>query len=218
MIARLRGLAGRVFDPLAGLLVRLGVSADAVTIAATLGVVVVALWLLPTGHLLAGAIALTVLALGDALDGAVARKAGSSGPWGAFLDSTLDRLADGAIFTGLAGYFWIQVGGLEGAYGVVAALASLVLGFLVSYARARAGSLGFDANVGIAERGERLVVAIVGCYLVGFGMAPVGLAVLLGLLAFASAVTVVQRMAVVRRQVRATRTDTDPATGAGGAA
>ena len=91
MIARLRGVVGRLFDPLAGLLIRLGVSADAVTVAATLGVVVVALWLLPTGHLLAGGIALTVLALGDALDGAVARKAGTTGPWGAFLDSTLDR-------------------------------------------------------------------------------------------------------------------------------
>ncbi len=206
MIARLRGIVGRIFDPLAGLLLRLGIGPDAVTMGATLGVVVVALWLLPTGHLLAAGIALTVLALGDALDGTMARKAGSSGPWGAFLDSTLDRLADGAIFTGLALYFWIQVDGPVGDYGVAAALASLVLGFLVSYARARAESLGFDATVGIAERGERLVVAIAGAWLVGLGMAPVGLVVLLGLLALASAVTVVQRMAAVRRQVRAGET------------
>lgn len=203
MIARLRGLAGRVFDPLASLLVRLGVSADAVTWVATLGVVAVALTLLPTGRLLAAGIALTVLALGDALDGAVARKAGSSGPWGAFLDSTLDRVADGAIFVGLAFYFWTQVGGAAGAVGVGAALASLVLGFTVSYTRARAGSLGYDANVGIAERGERLVVAITGCYLVGLGLDPVVLVGLLGLLAVASTITVVQRMAVVHRQIRA---------------
>lgn len=203
MIARLRGLAGRVFDPLAGLLVRVGVSADAITLGATLGVVVVALWLLPTGRLLAGAVALTVLALGDALDGAVARKAGSSGPWGAFLDSTLDRVADGAIFVGLTFYFLGHVGGVEGSFGAAASLACLVLGFTVSYARARAGSLGYDANVGIAERGERLVVAILGSFLVGFGMAPIGFAVMLTLLAVASAVTVVQRMAVVHRQATA---------------
>lgn len=203
MIARLRGLAGRVFDPLASLLVRLGVSADAVTWVATLGVVAVALTLLPTGRLLAAGIALTVLALGDALDGAVARKAGSSGPWGAFLDSTLDRVADGAIFVGLAVYFWTQVGGAAGAVGVGAALASLVLGFTVSYTRARAGSLGYDANVGIAERGERLVVAITGCSLVGLGLDPVVLVGLLGLLAVASTITVVQRMSVVHRQIRA---------------
>ncbi|HMO12152.1 MAG TPA: CDP-alcohol phosphatidyltransferase family protein [Actinotalea sp.] len=203
MIARLRGVVGRLFDPLAGLLIRLGVSADAVTVAATLGVVVVALWLLPTGHLLAGGIALTVLALGDALDGAVARKAGTTGPWGAFLDSTLDRVADGAIFIGIAAYFWVQLGGTVRSAGVVAALSSLVLGYLVSYARARAESLGFTAAVGIAERGERLVVAITGCYLVGFGLDPWVMVVLLGLLAVASLVTALQRIGTVRRQARA---------------
>ena len=199
MIARLRGIVGRIFDPLAGLLVRLGVSADAVTVVFTLGAIVAALTLLPTGRLLAGAIVLTALTLGDALDGAVARKAGTSGPWGAFLDSTLDRLTDAAIFIGLAFYFQGQVGGQLGTYGEIAALSCLALGFGVSYARARAGSLGFDANVGIAERGERMVIAIAVCYLLSWGVPQeVGVA-LLGLLAVASAVTVVQRMAVVRR-------------------
>lgn len=201
MIARLRGIVGRIFDPLAALLVRLGVTADAITVAATLGVVVVALWLLPTGRLLAAGIALTALTLGDALDGVVARKAGSSGPWGAFLDSTLDRVADGAIFTGLAAYFVVQGDGAWDTAGAIAAMTCLVLGFTVSYARARAESQGFGANVGIAERGERLVIAITGCYLVGgFGLDRGVLVVLLGLLAVASAVTVVQRMAVVHRQ------------------
>lgn len=203
MIARLRGIVGRIFDPLAGLLVRLGVGADAVTVVFTLGTIVAALTLLPTGHLLAGAIVLTVLTLGDALDGAVARKAGTSGPWGAFLDSTLDRLADAAIFVGLAFFFQLQVGGSLGTYGQIAALTALALGFVVSYARARAGSLGYDANVGIAERGERIVIAIAVCYLLSWGV-PAGVGVgLLALLAAASAVTVGQRMAVVRRLTRA---------------
>jgi CDP-diacylglycerol--glycerol-3-phosphate 3-phosphatidyltransferase len=205
VIARLRGVVGRVFDPLAGLLLRLHIGADAVTVIGTVGVVVAALWLLPTGHALAAGVALTVLAMFDALDGTVARKAGTSGPWGAFLDSTLDRVADGAIFLGLAAYLHLHVGGTLGAWGVVAAAACLVLGFVVSYARARAESLGFFANVGIAERGERLVVAVVGMYLVGIGVAPVVLVVLLGLLAVASLVTVGQRIGVVRRQVRTGR-------------
>lgn len=206
MIARLRGIVRRIFDPLAGLLLRLGVSADAVTVVFTLGAVVAALTLLPTGRLLAGAVVLTLLTLGDALDGAVARKAGTSGPWGAFLDSTLDRVADAAIFIGLAFYFQLQVGGAAGTWGQVAALACLALGFVVSYARARAGSLGYDANVGIAERGERLVIAIAVCYLVSWGVAvEVGVGLLV-LLAVASAITVVQRMAVVRRLTRAQAT------------
>lgn len=202
MIARLRGVVGRIFDPLARLLVRLGVSADAVTVVFTLGAVVAALTLLPAGRLLAGAVVLTLLTLGDALDGAVARKAGTSGPWGAFLDSTLDRVTDAAIFIGLAFYFQLQVGGSTGTYGQAAALTCLALGFAVSYTRARAGSLGFDANVGIAERGERMVVAIAVCYLISWGVAAeIGVA-LLALLALASAVTVVQRMAVVRSATR----------------
>lgn len=203
MISSLRGLVGRVFAPLAAALLRLGVTADAVTVTGTVLVAATALVLFPTGHLLIAAVLLSVFAFFDALDGTVARQAGTSGPWGAFLDSTLDRVADGAIFVGLAVYFQVQVGGTVGTAGVIAALVCLVAGFTVSYARARAEALGYHAAVGIAERGERLVVAIAGAFLVGLGLSPVVLVVLLGLLGVASIVTVGQRMATVRQQAQA---------------
>ena len=79
------------------------------TIGGTLVVVVTALWAFPTGHLLLGTLVIAVFVLTDSLDGVMARQAGRSGPWGAFLDSTLDRFGDGAIFAGLV--LWFTAGG-----------------------------------------------------------------------------------------------------------
>ena len=197
MLSGLRALAGRVFTPLAVLLLRLGVSPDAVTIAGTLGVVVTALWAFPTGHLLLGALVLGGLVLTDLVDGLMARTAGRVSPWGAFLDSTLDRLGDAAIFSGLLVYL---AGRGDDPVGAGLALACLVLGSIVPYARARAEGLGMTASVGIAERADRLLVVLLATALVGAGLPPVVLTVVLGLLAVASAVTVVQRMATVHRQ------------------
>lgn len=200
MLSRLRSGATRVFTPPAALLLRLGVSPDAVTITGTLGVVVAALWLFPLGHLFAGTMVITVFAFSDLLDGVMARRSGRAGAWGAFLDSTLDRLGDAAIFSGLLLYL---AGRGEDRLGAVLALACLVLGSVVPYARARAEGLGMTANVGIAERGDRLLAVLVAAGLVGLGVPAVVLTVVLGLLAVASAITVVQRMATVRRQVAA---------------
>lgn len=199
MLSRLRGAAGRVLGPLADALLRMGVSADAVTVVGTLGVVVAALWLFPLGHLFAGTMVIAFFALSDVLDGTMARRAGRSGPWGAFLDSTLDRFADAAIFSGLV--VWLAGRG-EDPLGAGFGLACLVLGSIVPYARARAEGLGMTASVGIAERGERLLLALTAAGLVGIGVPQVVLTVALGLLAVASAVTIVQRMAAVRSQVR----------------
>jgi len=207
MFGRLRSLTTRLFTPLASLLLRLGVSPDAVTVAGTLGVVVGALWLFPTGHLFAGTMVVMVFAFSDVLDGVMARRAGRSGPWGAFLDSTLDRLADAALFVGLT--LWFVRAEDErltpelAAWGTCVALACLALGAVVPYARARAESVGMTAQVGIAERADRLVAALVAAGIVGLGVPPVVLVVVLGLLALASAVTIVQRMATVRRQALA---------------
>ncbi|MFF3063791.1 phosphatidylinositol phosphate synthase [Oerskovia sp. NPDC057915] len=196
MFGRLRAVVTRLFTPIAAFLLRVGVSPDAVTIVGTLGVVGSALWLFPTGHLFAGTMAIMVFAFSDALDGVMARLSGRSGPWGAFLDSTLDRLADAAIFTGLIVWF-VRT---DNTWGISVGLASLVLGSVVPYARARAEGLGMTAAVGIAERADRLVVTLVAAGLVGLGLPVTVLVVVLGLLAAASAVTVVQRMATVRRQ------------------
>ena len=200
MLSQLRAVTTRVFTPIAEFLLRRGVSPDAVTIAGTLGVVVAALWLFPLGHLLAGTLVITFFVLSDLVDGVMARSSGRAGPWGAFLDSTLDRFADAAIFSGLVVYL---AGRGDDPVGAVLALACLVLGSVVPYTRARAEGLGMTASVGIAERADRLTLVLAAAGLVGLGLPPVVLTVVLAVLAVASAVTVVQRMATVRRQVRA---------------
>jgi CDP-diacylglycerol--glycerol-3-phosphate 3-phosphatidyltransferase len=197
VLNRLRGAMTRLFTPVADALLKRGVSPDAVTITGTLAVVVAALWLFPTGHFLAGSLVIGLFVLTDSLDGVMARRAGRSGPWGAFLDSTLDRFGDAAIFTGMVLWF---VGEGDSAWGVGTALACLVLGSIVPYARARAEGLGMTAQVGIAERADRLAAVLVAALLVGVGLPQVVLVVVLGLLAVASLVTIVQRMATVRRQ------------------
>ncbi|GEL44984.1 CDP-alcohol phosphatidyltransferase family protein [Cellulomonas hominis] len=200
MLNRLRGAMTRLFTPVADALLKRGVSPDAVTITGTVAVVATALWLYPTGHFLAASLVIAFFALTDSLDGVMARRAGRSGPWGAFLDSTLDRFGDAAIFSGLVLWF---MGEGDSAWGAGAALACLVLGSIVPYARARAEGLGMTAAVGIAERADRLATVLVATALVGLGVPQVVLVVVLALLAVASLVTIVQRMATVRRQAGA---------------
>ncbi len=192
-----RGFVTRLFTPLARLLLRWGVTPDAVTIAGTVGVAAGALVLYPLGHLFWGTLFITLFVFSDVVDGIMARMKGHEGSWGNFLDSTLDRIADGAVFAGVA--IWFFTGGHNTAI-AVAALACLVLGMLVSYARAKAESLGFTANVGIAERAERLVSVLVVTGLTGLGLPEGFLLAVLLILAAASAVTVYQRLRTVRRQ------------------
>lgn len=199
MLSRLRGVMTRLWTPLADALLRAGVSPDAVTITGTLVVVVTALWAFPTGHLLLGGLLIAVFTLTDSIDGVMARRSGRSGPWGAFLDSTLDRFGDGAIFAGLV--LWYTGAG-DSRPNAVLALACLVLGSIVPYARARAEGLGMTATVGIAERADRLFAVLAATVLVGAGLPDTVMTVVLALLTVASAVTVVQRMATVRHQVR----------------
>lgn len=181
-------------------LLRIGLSPDAVTVIGTVMVVVTALVAFPQGYLLVGTLVITVFVLADSIDGTMARLSGRSSAWGAFLDSTLDRVADAAIFTGLTLWFVTQ----DEPWGVGLSLAALVLGQLVSYARARAEGLGATAAVGVAERAERLIVVLVAAGVVGLGLPSAVLTVAMALLALASAVTVVQRMLVVRRQLAPT--------------
>ncbi|MEE6281125.1 CDP-alcohol phosphatidyltransferase family protein [Georgenia sp. MJ170] len=191
-----RRFTDAVFGPVARALVRAGVSPDAVTVVGTVLTVGLAMWLLPLGHFIIAPFAIAAVVLADSVDGLMARALGRSSRWGAFLDSTLDRLSDAAIFAGLLVWGvredqpWIVAG----------ALACLVLGNLVSYARARAEGLGLTASGGIAERADRLVVVLVAVLVVGLGAPVWVLVVALGLLAAASLFTVGQRIAAVRRQ------------------
>lgn len=192
-----RGATNRIFTPPARLLLRWGVTPDAVTVAGTLGVVVGALALFPVGHLFWGVMVITLFVFSDVLDGVMARLSGTTGRWGSFLDSTLDRVQDAAVFLGLM--WWAFGVGEQTVLGVAASLC-LASGMLVSYVRAKAEALGFTADTGIAERAERLIVTLVAAGLVGIGVPAVVLTVVLCLLAAASFVTVVQRMVTVRRQ------------------
>lgn len=201
MLRSLRSLMTTVFTPLARLLLALRVSPDAVTIAGTLIVSTISLTLFPLGYTLVGGLLVGFFVLFDSLDGVMARMSGRSGPWGAFLDSTLDRVADGAVFGGIMLWFVLHPDEHNGLWGIAVALACLVLGSVVPYARARAESVGATAQVGIAERADRLLLALVPFTFIQVGLPVVVLEVVLTLLALASLVTVFQRMATVRAQL-----------------
>ena len=200
MLERFRATWTAIFAPVVRLLLRLGVSPDAVTIVGTLGVVVGALVFFPQGQLLAGVLFITAFVFSDMIDGAMARQSGRVSPFGAFLDSTLDRLGDAAIFGGLAMYY---VGPGENAALVALALYNLTMGSVTSYARARAEALGMQAKVGIAERADRLVAILVMTGLADIFNVLAFIPITLAALAVASTVTVAQRVMLVRSQAQA---------------
>ena len=187
--------AARLLDPLGRRLLRLGVTPDTVTVLGTLGVLVGTFGFAARGKLLAAVVIVTLSGLADLLDGAMARARGRTSRFGAFLDSTMDRVADGAVFASLA--FWL--GRTDRPAAAAAALLCLVAGQIVSYAKARAEGLGMTCNVGIAERPERLIIIGVGALLAVF-TTPYALDVALWLLAVLSVVTIGQRMVHVYRQ------------------
>ncbi len=194
-----------LFTPVARVLLRLGVSPDVVTLVGTIGVCTGALAFYPRGEFFWGTIVITVFVFSDMVDGIMARTAQRSSSWGAFLDSTLDRVGDAAVFSGLLLYYAGRDGGRADTMELLS-LACLVLGSVVPYARARAEGLGMTAAVGIAERADRLVAVLVTTGLVGLydlsgvGVPELGLLIVLALLTVASFVTVIQRMLTVRRQ------------------
>jgi CDP-diacylglycerol--glycerol-3-phosphate 3-phosphatidyltransferase len=193
----LRAFATKLLTPLARWFLNLGISPDIVTIVGTFVVCFGALFFYPRHQFFWGSLVIGIFALFDSLDGVMARLSGRSTKWGAYLDSTLDRVADSAIFGGLV--LWYSAGGST-PYLAALALACLILGSVVSYAKARAEGLGMTANVGIADRAKRVVVVLVATGLVGLGVPQVLLTVVLAVLALASLITVIQRMLEVRRQ------------------
>ena len=192
-----RKVAAVIIDPPAKLLVRMKVSPDAVTLTGTIGGSLSMLILIPQGEFIWAFVLGVFFGMSDLLDGTMARMTGKSGPWGNFLDATLDRITDGAVFAALVLWgmnqddYWI-VGG---------ALLALVSGQVVSYAKARAEAVGATANVGIAERAERLILTGIAVLLTGLGV-PYVLAIALWIIGIAGVVTVFQRMIEVRRQLR----------------
>jgi CDP-diacylglycerol---glycerol-3-phosphate 3-phosphatidyltransferase len=207
MLERFRTFWTGLLQPVITLLLKLGVSPDAVTFVGTLGVVAGALVFFPQGMLLVGVLVITAFVFSDMIDGAMARQSGRTSVFGAFLDSTLDRIGDAAIFGGLAMYY---AGPGDNEAFAALAIYCLSMGSVTSYARAKAESLGMQAKVGIAERADRLVAILVvtgAADLVnrlGVGEDALwAIPVALGALALASTITVVQRVLVVRQQALA---------------
>jgi CDP-diacylglycerol--glycerol-3-phosphate 3-phosphatidyltransferase len=197
-----RASISKAIAPLGTRLAQAGVTADAVTVVGTLGAVGAALGFFSQGIFFVGTLVIWFFVMLDMVDGAVARAGGVSSKFGALLDSTLDRVADGAIFGALA--WWFATDGNNDPL-LLACLLCLVFGAVTSYIKARAEGLGMTANVGIAERAERLIVVLVGTGLDGLGV-PYVQAIALWLLVAATGITVVQRMAEVKRQSNAQQT------------
>lgn len=190
-----RAFFTKTFTPLARLLLRLGVGPDAVTLVGTAGVVASALVFYPRGSFFVGTLAITAFIFSDLVDGTMARLSGRVSTWGAFLDSSMDRVGDAAIFGGLAYYF----GDKHNQPMFILSLVCLVSGAIVSYVRARAEGAGFKCDVGLIERGDRLVGSLVATGLTGLGL-PFVQAIALWAIAAGSTATVFQRVLYVRKQ------------------
>jgi phosphatidylinositol phosphate synthase len=204
MLKVLRPGLAQLLTPVGRALARTPVTPNMLTVIGTVGMTAGALSLFPTGHLFAGTMVCTGFVLADMLDGTLARIQGSTGVFGAFLDSTLDRVSDAAVFAGIA--IWLATGGHDKLLAVVA-LFCLIAGLLVSYAKARAEGVGLSCDVGIAERAERLLIGLVAIGLSGLGV-PYVLPIGLWILAALSAFTFGQRVWAVRKAAASHQADT----------
>lgn len=195
MLSRsLKPAVTRLITPVAASALRIGITPNAVTWVGAVGVIASALFFYPRGDFFLGTAVISFFALSDLFDGTMARisKAGAS-KWGSFLDSTIDRVTDSAILLGVSIYLINNDDPLS-----FVVIATLVTGMLVPYIRAKAESFGVECSGGIAERTERLIMAMSAIALDGLGV-PYVLAGGMWLLAGLGAVTVVQRMLIVRK-------------------
>ncbi|MEY4036626.1 MAG: hypothetical protein RL201_7 [Actinomycetota bacterium] len=191
--ASLKPAVTRVINPIARVGLRIGLTPNSVTLLGAIGLISSALILYPSGHLFGGTIAIAIFALSDLFDGAMARisQSGAS-PWGGFLDSTIDRFTDAAILIGVT-LFLIDAN--DPLTPVV--LGVLVSGFLVSYIRAKAESLQIECTGGIAERTERLIIALTAIGFEGLGV-PFALSIGMWILLILAVATVIQRVLIVK--------------------
>mgnify|MGYP000379280640 CR=1 FL=1 len=159
MLEHLRAPFKRLIEPFAKALVSLGLTANAVTVIGAIGTIVVAFATGITGWLFAGAVVLTLLVLADSLDGSIAALTTGGTQFGAFLDSTLDRIADWALLAGVVIFFilhadwWYDINRSSSDciswIGIAAAMVSMMTSFVTSYARARAESVGFEVKTAL---------------------------------------------------------------------
>ena len=193
----IRGRAGmsKINVPIARVLLKAGLTPDSMTVIGTVASVASAVALFPTGHLFVGALLIWLFVMFDMIDGAMARERGGGTRFGAVLDATCDRIADGAIFAALG---WWSVVHEDHRVLFVGLMICLVTSQVISYAKARAEASGLDGNGGLIERPERLIIILVGAGLSELGM-PWLIHVAVWLLAVGSVVTVGQRMLSISR-------------------
>ena len=191
---KIRGMWDDLMQPVGRAVAHSGIGPNTITVAGLVLQTAVA-YLIVEGRLLVAGLVAVVAALFDALDGAVAKARHEDSPLGALLDSTVDRVSDALFFAPVAWLYGVAPDRPDQRWVAALALVALVLSFLVSYVKARAEGLGYECNVGIVERAERLILMILGLLL---NVVPVVLAILAAL----SGITVVQRLMHVRGQVR----------------
>jgi CDP-diacylglycerol--glycerol-3-phosphate 3-phosphatidyltransferase len=188
----LRAPVTKLITPICRGLIRIGVSANMVTAAGALLTMAAAILTFPQGQLFFGTLLIVFFVLFDLLDGTIARlSAKGSNAWGALLDSTLDRLTDAVI---LGSVLWYLISEDDALVPLV--LATIVLGFLISYIKARSESLGIECNGGFAERTERLIIVLTTTGFAGLGV-PYIMGIGFWVLAIASLLTVLQRLRIV---------------------
>jgi CDP-diacylglycerol--glycerol-3-phosphate 3-phosphatidyltransferase len=191
-----RASVSRVTDPIGAWLLARGLTPNAVTVFGTAGAVASALWFIPRGQLFLGSALVTFFVLLDLIDGAMARAQGPT-KFGAVLDATCDRIADGALFAALTWYAFAS----GARWTAVAGFICLIAAQVISYVKARAEATGLSADGGLAERAERFIVALVGAGVQGLGV-PHLLDVALWLLAVMTVATVLQRVLAVAKSAR----------------
>ncbi len=182
----------RLINPVARLALRIGLTPNSVTVLGAIGLVSSAMYFYINERYFVGTLVITVFALSDLFDGAMARisEQGSS-LWGGFLDSTIDRITDSAIIIAIL----IPLISADDSLALVG-LMTLVTGLLIPYIRAKAESFSIQCSVGIAERTERLIILLTAIGLHGLGV-PYALAMGLWLLATLGVITVFQRIRTV---------------------
>ncbi len=183
-------------NPLVERLIRAGVRPNTITTVGT-GLVLVSAIVYATGHIRIGGLLLLLSGVADTLDGQVARGGAMVTRFGAFYDSMLDRVGDGATFIGIGAFLMTAPDVAYRTPAVILCMVAILGSLLVSYARARAEGLGLDCKVGIAQRAERILGLGVASVVFGAGRHALLLEAIVALLAIASLITVVQRFVYV---------------------
>ena len=192
--AILRKPVSRVVDPVAVFLLRIGITPNGITFFGSLGTSAMALWLWPQGEYFWGTMGVIAFIFSDLLDGTMARISKKSSQWGAFFDSTIDRVVDVALI----GALLLSLLKSDDRLAIVA-FAALIGGFLVSYVKARAQAVSLECDGGFAERAERIIILLTAVGFAGLGV-PYILAIGIWILAISSVATFIFRVYQVWKQ------------------